>query len=633
MDNLKDRFLNEYTSNIIQMDSLPHVITHIYEVFACLKKEPLKTVYILKNKEDGRKYLLKCLSPECKEDLASEYRLLSSLSHKGLPKAVQFFIQDGWRYFIREYFDGVTLADLVEKRDGLNVDESVDIIMKLCDILNYLHTQDPPVIHRDIKPQNIVYTDDGELKLIDLGISRHYRSGEAKDTVYMGTEATAPPEQFGYMQTDMRSDIYSIGVLMFYLITANFNVRKLYLYALPKPVKRMIARCTEFSPDDRYPTISQLQTGLKRFMRPPRVLHYACVCALTLIVCTGIAILGSRLIGDNPPKAEGNVVFSSPLIEKAVRVNLGKPDNETITYADLNSVTQILICGQTVYSHWDDYSTFSQGNYINNELINAKGDINSLDDILLMPNLKELALNNQQLTDITGIKSLDLKKLGLGSNSINDISSLSGCKGLLDLNLANNPISDISPLSKLPSLSSLEISNTKVKDITPLKGMSLDNLSMFETDVKDYDVLTALPQLRSLRVSHLSSQGLRTISRLTSLTDLSVWESSISSMDPFLNLTNLISLDLNSNDISEVSGVEKLAQLDYIALSNNALKDIAPLSKLENLKSINLIGSSVSDYTPLKSIPRLETIYCDTVMRKEIIDKLGEMNVKFVIQQ
>lgn len=636
MEKLKDKFLDEYTENVIQMTALPPAITDIYEIYSCLKKDSLKSIYIIKGRKDGQKYLLKCSSPDCKENLSSEYSMLSSLSHTGLPKAVQFFKKDGWSYLIREYFDGITLSDMVEERDGLNVDESVKIISELCDILHYLHTQDPPIIHRDIKPQNIIYTNDGHCKLIDLGVSRRYRDGEAKDTVFMGTEATAAPEQFGYMQTDVRSDIYSLGVLMFYLLTGSLNVKKLNKYVLPRPIKKIIIKCVKFSPDDRYSSVAQLQTKLRRFVKAPVVIRYISICALVLIACTGAAILGPKLLGHNTPakavNAADKVTFSSPFIEKAVRVNLGKSDKETITYADLDNVTKILICGQTVYSRWDEHSTCGTENYLNSQYMDVKGDIKTLDDILKMPNLEELALYNQRISDISQLKGLKIRKLGLAGNSIGDISALSSCKGLVVLDVAGNPIRTISPLSKLTNLDDLDISSTKINDITPLKGLNIEGLSMIETRVTDHETLTTLPKIRKFRVRYLNSQGLRTISKLTTLTHLTIYESDIYNFEPFFRLTNLQDLDLNANDIKDLDGVEKLTQLVHIGLGQNSLKDLTPLSRLENLSSIDLTASEVSDYTPLKLIPRLNEVYCNEVERKSIKDQLGEVNFKFIIE-
>lgn len=130
----------------------------------------------------------------------------------------------------------------------------------MCRVLDYLHRQQPPVIHRDIKPQNIIIDRDGCCRLIDLGTARRFRSEQAGDTVLMGTEATAPPEQFGYRQTDQRSDIYSVGMLLRFMLGGS-------LEPLPRHrsyggLAHIARRCTAFDPRRRYPSAPALLRAL-----------------------------------------------------------------------------------------------------------------------------------------------------------------------------------------------------------------------------------------------------------------------------------------------------------------------------------------------------------------------------------
>ena len=102
---------------------------------------------------------------------------------------------------------------------GQTEDIARELAIALAEAMKALHTSDPVVIHRDIKPKNIIVRDDGSLALIDFGISRVYKKEATSDTVISGTEGFAPPEQYGFMQTDIRSDIYSFGVVLSWLLT------------------------------------------------------------------------------------------------------------------------------------------------------------------------------------------------------------------------------------------------------------------------------------------------------------------------------------------------------------------------------------------------------------------------------
>ena len=129
-----------------------------------------------------------------------------------------------------------------------------------------LHEAEPVVIHRDIKPQNIIIRSDGSLALIDFGISRIYKKGAKEDTVFSGTEEFAAPEQFGFKQTDIRSDIYSYGVVLSYLLTGKAKPIKEPV----TPLEKVAARCCAFVPEKRYQNDKSLCRALQKTTRQYR---------------------------------------------------------------------------------------------------------------------------------------------------------------------------------------------------------------------------------------------------------------------------------------------------------------------------------------------------------------------------
>ncbi|HJT59655.1 MAG TPA: protein kinase, partial [Ktedonobacteraceae bacterium] len=152
-----------------------------------------------------------------------EASLLSKLKHPNIPKIYDHFSDLGRWYLVMSFINGETLEDYLNKRGDkrLSIKEVLNIGKQLCAVLDYLHTQEPIIIFRDLKPANIMRKSDGRICLIDFGIARHFKPGKAKDTASLGTMGYAPPEQFGKAQTTTKSDIYSLGATLHQLLSGN----------------------------------------------------------------------------------------------------------------------------------------------------------------------------------------------------------------------------------------------------------------------------------------------------------------------------------------------------------------------------------------------------------------------------
>jgi WD40 repeat protein/tRNA A-37 threonylcarbamoyl transferase component Bud32 len=152
-----------------------------------------------------------------------EALLLANLIHPHLPRVYDHFMQAGRWYLVMDFIEGDTLEDrltkLADKR--LSIEKVLDIGIQLCTVLDYLHKRQPPIIFRDLKPSNIMLTPDGHVYLIDFGIARHFKPGQAKDTIALGSIGYAAPEQYGRAQTSPQSDIYALGALLHQLLSGN----------------------------------------------------------------------------------------------------------------------------------------------------------------------------------------------------------------------------------------------------------------------------------------------------------------------------------------------------------------------------------------------------------------------------
>ena len=217
----KEQFLAEYARRVLEPLVLPDYLSSQYIPVSCLK-DGQREVYLVRDLA-GCPAVLK-IQPAGREDsLREEYRLLRALRHPQLPRPLAYLEEGGREYLVREYVEGVSLDDYVSAHGPLPPARVREAAQSLCRVLDYLHSQKPPVICRDIKPQNVVLDPSGRCWLIDLGAARRYRPDQRGDTVFLGTEITAPPEQFGYQQTDQRSDIYGLGMLLRFLLSGGYD--------------------------------------------------------------------------------------------------------------------------------------------------------------------------------------------------------------------------------------------------------------------------------------------------------------------------------------------------------------------------------------------------------------------------
>jgi len=195
----------------------------------------------------------------------SESTILSQLSHPGIVKLQDFFIQGNRVYLALEYVEGCTLRELVRDQNSLDESTVINLAGQMCDILEYLHSCSPAIVHRDFTPDNIIMQPDGKLKLIDFSVAQGQKS---KRSDCAGKHAYTPPEQFRG-EACPQSDIYALGATLYFLLTgedpqpiSKLTVKK------EKPeisdgLNFMIEQCTELDLKDRYESAAWLHTAIE----------------------------------------------------------------------------------------------------------------------------------------------------------------------------------------------------------------------------------------------------------------------------------------------------------------------------------------------------------------------------------
>lgn len=217
--------------------------------------DPDKNVSVVRNNDDDKDYVQK----EYKLFNKNVFERLKNAHIKGVPRIIECEKVGNKLVTIEEFIRGNNLKEIMERDGTFDEEEMLHIALQLCDILESLHSMDPPMIHRDVKPSNVMLKKTGEVVLIDFNASREYREGYTQDTVLFGTQFFAAPEQLmGFGDSDARTDIFGLGATLSYLMT-NMPINQL---VAPGKYSDIFAKCISMDKKDRYQSIQELREAL-----------------------------------------------------------------------------------------------------------------------------------------------------------------------------------------------------------------------------------------------------------------------------------------------------------------------------------------------------------------------------------
>jgi len=249
-----------------------------YEIKSMIGKGGMSTVYLAEHKRLHTRWAVKEVRKQqgARFDFLAESNILKRLQHPMLPRIVDISETEDAIYIVEDFVEGITLDDLLRQQKRVDEAQGLQWLRDLCGVLLYLHTQQPhPIIYRDMKPSNIMLQPDGTLKLIDFGIAREYKQESNADTTYIGTKGYAAPEQFGKAQTDARTDIYSLGITMYHLLTGKSPYEPPYQFVparqlvseLSHGIEYILNKCIQSEPTDRYQNVDELLDDLDHIYR------------------------------------------------------------------------------------------------------------------------------------------------------------------------------------------------------------------------------------------------------------------------------------------------------------------------------------------------------------------------------
>ena len=626
--------------NKIWNDYLPEDMQEHWTVYECLKESEDSSTFLVKETATGILCVLKWGRNRQTEFLRNEMEIMKKMADRklsGIPKAYRIFEENGEVYLVREYIEGMSLAQMVLQKGGISEAEICRISRKICQTAEQFQNPDEPMIHRDIKPENIVVTPGGEVVFIDFGTMRSYKKDGSRDTFVVGTRGTAAPEQYGYTQTDQRTDVYAIGQTMLYMVSESYEMNQLSECAVSRRMKKIIEKACSFEPDKRYGDAAQLRRAVEKCQANNRKKVYkkagavfgliAAGYILAIFSPDGTVIENKRIETAEQSAAEeqiqAEITFREELIEEAVRKELGLSKTDKITASMLENVRKLRIVGKEIL---DDEDTFwGEGHHVDGKdssFGSVRGNITDLSDLAQMVNLEELALCNQKIEDISGLKELPLKKLYLSKNMITDFSVLLNLIDLDTLCIMENPAENLSVIGECTGILRLNIQGMNLTDIDFLKNLSLDYLDMSNVEVENniFEPLAEMKKLDTLCMCDVNEAVAETLSQMSTLKALFMWGDStiLENLKPLKGMTQLETLAFTTQ-ISSLEGIEQFPSLNFLSVSFSPVKDLSPVTGAKNLQVIDISNADIENFEPLFGHSGLTEVHCTEEQKEEIM--------------
>lgn len=626
--------------NKIWNDYLPEDMQEHWTVYECLKESEDSSTFLVKETATGILCVLKWGRNRQAEFLRNEMEIMEKMADRklsGIPKTYRIFEENGEVYLVREYIEGMSLAQMVLQKGGISEAEICRISRKICQTAEQFQNPDEPMIHRDIKPENIVVTPGGEVVFIDFGTMRSYKKDGSRDTFVVGTRGTAAPEQYGYIQTDQRTDVYAIGQTMLYMVSESYEMNQLSECAVSRRMKKIIEKACSFEPDKRYGDAAQLRRAVEKCQANNRKKVYkkagavfgliAAGYILAIFSPDGTVIENKRIETAEQSAAEeqiqAEITFREELIEEAVRKELGLSKTDKITASMLEDVRKLRIVGKEIL---DDEDTFwGEGHHVDGKdssFGSVRGNITDLSDLAQMVNLEELALCNQKIEDISGLKELPLKKLYLSKNMITDFSVLLNLIDLDTLCIMENPAENLSVIGECTGILRLNIQGMNLTDIDFLKNLSLDYLDMSNVEVENniFEPLTEMKKLDTLCMCDVNEAAAETLSQMSTLKALFMWGDStiLENLKPLKGMTQLETLAFTTQ-ISSLEGIEQFPSLNFLSVSFSLVKDLSPVTGAKNLQVIDISNADIENFEPLFGHSGLTEVHCTEEQKEEIM--------------
>ena len=590
------------------------------------------------------------------ERFREEARILAKfMGQPCIAGVTDYFDENGTSYFVMDYIEGISFKTYIAGAGGkVSVQEALDVMIPVLRALTAVHGEG--LIHRDVTPDNIYITKDGNVKLLDFGSARYSLGDKSKSLDVILKVGYAPKEQ--YIRRGRQgpyTDVYSCAACLYGAITGYLPPESLERLdhdtlvppskagvEIPLYLERAILKGLAVQPEDRFQTAGEFLEALESQqvveLAPERAgdqalseaapsgkkKPYPLLAGGALLVLAAAGAVMVFLGGRGGNSAQGMEDYQE---EAAVSQNREEPV-ETVEIGGRQYPTNLTSLDLRKQGLGDE-ELAGLSRMTRLEILDLRGnDMTDLTPLSGLNHLKELRLSgdiegNEGITDLTPLKDLSsLKVLHLPAANLEDLTPLSGLTRLEDLALTDPSgdhgfVEDITPLAPLVNLKELYLKIAVISDLTPLSGMTqLESLRIrAENYVTDYSPLSEMKHLKELEMAENQFPQAVDISPLSSLTSLESLRMgcNVQDLEPLRNLSSLRKLMLDGrtsgsgDDVFDsLEPLSALTKLEDLTLQNDLISDLSPLAGLSNLKTLSLTMPRVTDLSPLSGLAGLE---------------------------
>lgn len=319
------------------------ILDHKYKILNKIGQGGMSTVYLAMNEKANKQWAIKEVRKQGEENfgivkqaLIVETELLKTLRHKYLPAIADIIEDEDTLIIVMDYVEGRTLSAMLEEQKTIPQDKAVLYAIQLCEVLSYLHSQNPPIIYRDLKPANIMIKPDDTITLIDFGTARRYNSNNIADTTCLGTRGYAAPEQYegaDIGQTDERTDIYNLGATLYHILTGRspaqppYEIRPIRTWdvSLSSGLEKIVLKCTNKDPEKRFRNCEELKQALENYTHLDDIYlkkQKRKIALFSFNICIMLLSLCSIIFFINKTKRDNNFKYNDYLREAATQISL-----------------------------------------------------------------------------------------------------------------------------------------------------------------------------------------------------------------------------------------------------------------------------------------------------------------------
>ncbi|MCL2663096.1 MAG: leucine-rich repeat domain-containing protein [Oscillospiraceae bacterium] len=609
-----------------------------------------------------------------REKFVSEAKILAKFfALPGIVSIKDYFQENGTAYISMEYIDGQTLKDYLAQMGGrLPANQVFDLMKPVMYSLAEVHKTG--LIHRDISPDNIMISNEGQMKLLDFGAARDFTDSGNKSMSILLKPGFAPEEQYRSRGVQGPwTDVYALSATIYKCITGvtpDESVERVRLDGVKPPAMRGIPvdaaqeaalmKGMAVQQEHRYQNVSELYASLYGQQSGTPVSDFA---SATAPVATASPVAPStpyvpqaQVTPDAYAQNTDGTQENRPPVFPALSTPATAKPKMTKGKKQIIAVICVIVTGLLLWQYFwyvprlnadmaDDPATPTYSPPAIESPATPPPATPppttpppatptptpiTIGGETIMTDSTSVSLRDKGISDISELSQLThVTRLYLSDNTIEDISALSNLTQLEYLSLHSNLISDISALEELTNLTSLSVFANSISDISVLSNLTrLETLFLGSNSVNDISAIGNLTHLEDLRLSHNLISDISAISNLTQLETLRLGGNSINDISTLRNLTRLKSLHLGNNSISDISVLSNLTQLEDLDLSNNSISDISALGNLTQLENLRLGTNAINDISALRNLTKLESLSMINTSVSDITVLHGLTNLK-----